>query len=200
MKRYLLFLLLVAGLVFTNVALADKPPSKGNNGHGGTPPSVALQPDAAQQSADTSTMGAPDHQGAVVTPVAPAEAVAGIDDATAAVIAADASAGGCWSDGWRWGQGVWPYSTSVTLHTYWCGNGFSIQYRSSWVSYDAYLCDGHDPYAQRIEGGIGYMWVTVEGGAYFNCDTLIPWVTIHVHDWVQAQYWASGGDYAVAWS
>jgi hypothetical protein len=115
-------------------------------------------------------------------------------------VVATAAASTCWYITWNHSHGTWPYDQHISLHTTWCGNGSWITSRSSWTSHDETLCDGHDAYARKILGGVGYSSVTVEGGAYFSCPTTIPWITIHTHVWEQIKYTARGSSWAVDWS
>jgi hypothetical protein len=54
-------------------------------------------------------------------------------------------------------------------------------------------CSSHDPYNVRRGGGVGERYVDVEGGAYFDCPTGVPWVETHWHIWLVVRYWGGGG-------
>jgi hypothetical protein len=96
--------------------------------------------------------------------------------------------------------GTWPEDKVVYQNTYWCFRGGLIAYRSTTVTLSSTLCTTHNPYQFRVDGGVGYSTVTVQGGGSFTCPTPIPWVNLNYNEWSQWQY-ANGGLYAeVNWS
>lgn len=94
----------------------------------------------------------------------------------------------CWyaspTDTW----GTWPYNQSVTQNTYWCRKNGLLSYRSTTITTGSYFCSSHDPYEFKVAGGVGYTYVVVHRGAYFNCPTAIPWININVNDWAEWGY------------
>jgi hypothetical protein len=92
-----------------------------------------------------------------------------------------------------------PWQRTVTQHTYWCGSwGGAITARTTWTTADAWLCS-HDTYNFKLGGGIGYSWVYVESGGNFSCPTSIPWVTLHVRDWLRVYYITQGAAWILDW-
>jgi hypothetical protein len=123
-----------------------------------------------------------------VQQVSPAQAgmtVAATTTATAAIW--------CYSGTVQRTWGTWPYQQVVTDHTYWCGpRGGNLTYRSTNVTHNGSLCNGSGDYSFRLSGGVGTPNVTVEAGAYFNCPTTIPFVSINKHRWIQTMYTSYG--------
>lgn len=80
--------------------------------------------------------------------------------------------------------GTWPVNHDVYDNTYWCWNSSSLNltYRSTTVTTGTYLCGTDDTYSFKYAGGIGYPYVYIEAGAYFHCNTSLPWWTIHYHN------------------
>jgi len=100
----------------------------------------------------------------------------------------------CWDDTRQSYHGTWPQEQQVYLNTHWCANASGIiQTRSSYVTMHSTLCSSHDPYNARVGGGVGSSYVDVEGGAYFDCPTGIPWVQTHWHVSVTVRYHGGGG-------
>ena len=84
----------------------------------------------------------------------------------------------CWNgqQGITWGY--WPYYQTVYDNTSWCAYyGGVITYRSTNPTHSSYLCGGSGDYTFRISGGAGYSYVAYQVGAYFSCQTDIPWIT-----------------------
>lgn len=105
----------------------------------------------------------------------------------------------CWNDTRQQYHGTWPQEQQVYLNTLWCGSSAGIvQTRSSYVTMHTTLCSSHDPYNARRDGGVGTRYVDVEGGAYFDCPTGIPWVQTHWHVWLVVRYWGGGGVQVIA--
>ena len=94
----------------------------------------------------------------------------------------------CWYQGgdqlWTW-WGTPPYRQWVRESRYWCANGYGHPqtYRVSGNHSESLLCDVSQRYAERVSGGNGYTWTTVQAGARFSCPTPIPWVTFNYNRW-----------------
>jgi hypothetical protein len=106
----------------------------------------------------------------------------------------------CWNatapHSWDW----WPYDRHVYQHTYWCGYwAGALTYRSTYTTANSPLCGVHDIYNYRVSGGMGYSSVYVESGAYFDCPTPVPWITVHYRDWERVWYNTQGGAWILDW-
>ena len=110
--------------------------------------------------------------GMASSPAADAPTVRRLSRATAAQT--------CWSGQESVSWGIWPYNQVVYDNTYWCAYiGGAITYRSTNVTHGSALCNGSGDYTFRISGGAGYAYVAYQVGAYFSCQTDIPWITIN---------------------
>jgi hypothetical protein len=103
----------------------------------------------------------------------------------------------CWTHTWKKKWGTWPYEQRVFLHTHWCGTapGGLITARNSWITTESTICSSHDFFTHVIAGGVGWPTMTIEGGAYFDCNTIIPWFTIHKTRSFSIVYSAGGGSW-----
>jgi len=105
----------------------------------------------------------------------------------------------CWNGdiGYQWG--TWPYQQVVQVNTSWCGNGSVLTYRSTYVTTGAYLCNGHDAFGYKIGGGVGTGSEVERTGAYFDCQTPVPYVSLHYTRQMNVIVGA-GGAYYLGWN
>jgi hypothetical protein len=106
----------------------------------------------------------------------------------------------CWYATASKGWGDWPYDRYVHQHTWWCGYwAGALTARTTYTTADSTLCASHDIYNFKVSGGLGYSSVYVESGAYFDCYTPVPWVTLHSRNWLRVYYNSQGGAWILDW-
>jgi hypothetical protein len=87
---------------------------------------------------------------------------------------------GCSANAQWYEWGTWPYQQRITDTTYWCAVwGDHITYTSSSTSGSGTICDTSWTSSQMISGGIGYSWFVTRASAGFNCQTAVPWLSLH---------------------
>ena len=102
----------------------------------------------------------------------------------------------CWSGYFAVEWGGWPYGQIVRHNAYWCGNGYTLSYRTQHVTLSADgICSYHDAYGFKLWGGVGTYSVGVRSGGSFDCPTTVPWLTSHSNNYFDTYLAADGGAY-----
>lgn len=99
----------------------------------------------------------------------------------------------CWSGWFGVAWGTWPYDRYVYHDAYWCGNGWTLSYRTQHVLLDSSFCNHHDAYGYKEWGGVGDYDVGVMSGGNFDCNSAIPWITYYHNQWFRTYLAADGG-------
>jgi hypothetical protein len=142
-----------------------------------------LDPTRAAQLATTGATRSPDADGRRVTPAQAVSLMGGLST-TATALAGQV----CWFIDSLWSSwGTWPYGKTVREWRSWCAQyvGGPQTYRQTQVHVGTVICVSPSRYQLLISGGNGYRWSDVRTGAYFDCQTSIPWFTLHYNHWQQ---------------